>query len=180
MPGVGKTTVLNTLISKGFHVENYGNVMLEEALRMKYVNNRDELRDLPIDEQKSVQRVAAERLSKLSDVIVDTHFSIQTKEGYLPGLPPHVLEVMNADLFISLEADPLEVFERRKKDFERKRDKDPLEKIRKHLELNRAYGVAYSAATGSPLLIVMNENEKVDQASKDIESVLGTPKKDET
>lgn len=172
IPGVGKTTVLDVLAKNGVSVENYGDVMLNEAVTRGYVKSRDELRKLPVEKQKEVQRVAAERLSQIQDLIIDTHFCISTNGGYLPGLPIHILDTLNPDLLISLEADPLEIFERRKNDTKRNRDRDSLEKIRGHLEANRSYGITYSAITGSPLLVVMNEDGKASEASAKIASVL--------
>jgi adenylate kinase len=173
IPGVGKTTVLNVLIKSGILVENYGDVMLKEAVRMNYVKNRDDLRRLPIDIQKNIQKKASEYLSGLSSIVIDTHFSIQTPGGFLPGLPPDVLQILKPDLFISIEADPLEVFERRKNDQQRNRDDDSLDKIRRHMEVNRAYGISYSAMTGSPIMIVMNENGKHEEAAHQIIRVIG-------
>lgn len=172
IPGVGKTTVLDELVKEGFRVENYGDAMLKEAIAKDYAKNRDELRKLPIEKQKEIQKKAAERLSQFNEVIIDTHFSVNTKGGYLPGLPVSVLESIRPDLLISIEADPLEVFERRKNDPRRNRDKDSLERIRAHLEANRSYGITYSAMTGSPLLVVMNENGRAKEASARIISVL--------
>ncbi|MCL5874004.1 MAG: adenylate kinase [Candidatus Thermoplasmatota archaeon] len=165
IPGVGKTTVLDEIVKEGFRVENYGDAMLKEAISMDYAKNRDELRKLPVERQKEIQMLAAEKLARFKDVIIDTHFSINTHGGYLPGLPVAVLNVLQPDLFVSVEADPLEVFERRKNDPRRNRDRDSLERIRAHLEANRSYGITYSAMTGSPLLVVMNENGKVKEAS---------------
>jgi adenylate kinase len=172
IPGVGKTTVLDELVKEGFRVENYGDAMLKEAISLDYAKNRDELRKLPIEKQKEIQKIAAEKLSRFSDVIIDTHFSINTSGGYLPGLPVSVLEALKPDLFISVEADPLEVFERRKNDPRRNRDRDSLERIRAHMEANRNYGITYSAMTGSPLLVVMNENGKVKEASQRISQAI--------
>ncbi len=172
IPGVGKTTVLDELVREGFRVENYGDAMLKEAVAKDYAKNRDELRKLPIEKQKEIQMKAAERLSQINEVIIDTHFSVNTRGGYLPGLPVSVLESIHPDLLISIEADPLEVFERRKNDPRRNRDKDSLERIRAHLEANRSYGITYSAMTGSPLLVVMNENGRAKEASARIISVL--------
>lgn len=170
--GVGKTTVMDELVKEGFRVENYGDAMLKEAISKGYARNRDELRKLPIDKQKEIQKLAAERLAQFKEVIIDTHFSISTTGGYLPGLPVHVLDELHPDLLISVEADPLEIFERRKNDPRRNRDRDSLERIRSHLEANRNYGITYSAMTGSPLLVVMNENGKVKEASARIVSVI--------
>lgn len=172
IPGVGKTTVLDELAKEGFRVENYGDAMLKEAVSKGYVKSRDELRKLPVDKQKEIQKIAAEKLSQLDKVIVDTHFSVNTKGGYLPGLPVGVLDALNPDLLIAIEADPLEIFERRKNDPRRNRDRDSLERIRAHLEANRGYGITYSAITGSPLLVVMNENGKFKEAAERIASVI--------
>lgn len=169
---MGKTTVLDTLVKEGFRVENYGDLMLKDAQSRNYVKSRDELRRLPVEKQHEIQKSVAEYLATLQSVIIDTHFSIATNSGYLPGLPHHVLDILNPDIFISVEADPLEVFERRKKDVDRKRDKDTLEKIRMHIEVNRGYGISYSSLTGSPLLVVLNEDGKVAEASTKISSVI--------
>lgn len=173
IPGVGKTTVLNVLITSNIVVENYGDVMLKEAIRLNYAKNRDDLRKLPIEVQKDIQRKASEYLARLNEVVIDTHFSIQTPKGFLPGLPPDVLGILKPDLFIAIEADPLEIFERRKNDSQRNRDDDSLDKIRRHMEVNRSYGIAYSAMTGSPFLIVMNENGKHNEAAQQIMKVMG-------
>jgi len=65
------------------------------------------------------------------------------------------------------------VFERRKNDQQRNRDDDSLDKIRRHMEVNRAYGISYSAMTGSPMMIVMNENGKHEEAANQIIRVIG-------
>ncbi len=173
IPGVGKTTVLSELTKMGIRVENYGDVMLKEAMKMGYVKTRDELRKLPIEIQKEIQMKASEYLVSLDEVVIDTHFSIQTPKGFLPGLPPHVLEILKPDLFISIEADPLEIFERRKNDQQRNRDGDSLDKIRRHLEVNRVYGISYSAITGSIFTIVINENGKQQEAARQIVEAIG-------
>ena len=54
LPGAGKTTVLNNAVS-GFadwKVLNYGDMMFEIAKREKLVNDRDEMRKLPLKSQK--------------------------------------------------------------------------------------------------------------------------------
>jgi adenylate kinase len=173
IPGVGKTTVLNGLKSSGIRVENYGDVMLSEARERGLVQTRDEIRKLPVQIQKEIQVVAARKLSSLSDVVIDTHFSVVTNSGYLPGLPYSILTILNPHLLISIEADPLEIFERRRRDSDRKRDHDSLEKIRQHLEANRSYGFSYSAFTGAPLLIVLNEDGKADEATRKIADIIG-------
>ncbi|MEL9914628.1 MAG: adenylate kinase [Thermoplasmatales archaeon] len=174
IPGVGKTTVLKGLKDSGITVENYGDIMFLEAKERGFVSSRDEIRKLSVDLQKEIQLMAARKISSFKDIVVDTHFSIVTNSGYLPGLPYSILSILNPDLLISIEADPLEIFERRRKDTERNRDKDTLEKIRQHLEANRNYGFSYSALTGAPLLIVLNEDGKAEEATRRIiEAIAG-------
>ncbi|MGC8644768.1 MAG: adenylate kinase [Thermoplasmata archaeon] len=172
IPGVGKTTVLNGLKLAGIRVENYGDIMLSEARDRGLVSTRDEIRKLSVQLQKEIQVMAARKLSSLSSVVIDTHFSVMTNSGYLPGLPYSILSILSPDLLISIEADPLEVFERRRKDSERNRDRDTLEKIRQHLEANRSYGFSYSALTGAPLLIVVNEDGKAEEATRRIAEII--------
>lgn len=168
IPGVGKTTVLNGLTKAGLKIENFGDVMLREANSRGLANSRDKLRKLPLDKQKEIQKFAAEYLSGIESVLIDTHFSIQTPGGYLPGLPPDVLSTIHPDLFLLIEADPADIFNRRKNDTTRERDEDSIEKVREHCEINRMFGTSYSAMTGAPLLIVTNKNEKPGEASEQV------------
>lgn len=166
--------MLDGLVKEGFRVENYGDIMLKEAKRKKYVKDRDEMRKLPVEKQKEIQKLAARYLSTIKSVIIDTHFSIATECGYLPGLPAHILKELKPDLLISIEADPAKVFERRKKDAGRNRDNDTIDSIRMHTEINRNYAVSYSSSAGCPFMIVMNEEGKADEAAKNISSVIGS------
>ena len=59
------------------------------------MRNRDEMRLLAKDDQRSLQRKAAAAIAKTDgNVIVDTHASVKTPKGYLPGLPEWVLEAL--------------------------------------------------------------------------------------
>lgn len=70
IPGVGKTTILNTIkeiLSKEnskFLIMNYGDYMLKTAMEMKYVSNRDEMRKLPLNVQRQLQLEAAKNIYK--------------------------------------------------------------------------------------------------------------------
>jgi len=174
IPGVGKTTVLGYLISQGLQVENFGDVMLREAVKRGYVNNRDQMRKMPLDKQLEIQRVAGEYFALKESVVIDTHLSVKTRSGYLPGLPFNILNIIKPGMIVSLEADPHEIFLRRENDRTRERDTDSEEDIRDHMLMNRMYGAAYSAISGCSLLIVKNETGKAEEAAKKImESIKG-------
>ena len=76
---------------------------------------RDRLRKLPYELQREMQIQAAKNISKLGNVIVDTHCTIKTPFGYLPGLPYDVLQILKPSRIILIEADAKEIMERRRK-----------------------------------------------------------------
>ncbi len=96
IPGSGSTTVLQHALKETDYVHlNYGDVMLEIAMEMELVEDRDSIRRLPPETQKEIQRKAAETIrirAEESNTIVDTHCTIKTPSGFLPGLPKWVLE----------------------------------------------------------------------------------------
>ena len=99
IPGSGSTTVLNKALEQVDYLHlNYGDIMTEIAIEEGIVDDRDALRKLPADTQKEIQRKAAIRIKEKSEtenVIVDTHCTINTPAGFLPGLPKWVLEGLN-------------------------------------------------------------------------------------
>ena len=102
IPGVGKTSLVTRLVelirqkNKSVSVHSYGTIMLEEAKKTG-VEDRDELRMLPIEKQKKLQKTAAEMISNLTDdvIFIDTHAFISTKAGFYPGLPNYVIQSYN-------------------------------------------------------------------------------------
>ena len=148
IPGAGKTTVLNEVIKKaGIEVINYGDVMFEMA-KKEGIKDRDEMRKLPYEKQRELQRKAAEEIAKKDNVIVDTHCTIKTPYGYLPGLPYDVLQILKPERIILIEADVDEILQRRKKDEEiRQRDKESKEEMEEHQLMNRIAGMSYAVLT---------------------------------
>ena len=43
-------------------------------------------------------------------VIIDTHAFISSSEGYYPGLPEHVLKIIQPTNFVSVSAKPEEIY----------------------------------------------------------------------
>ena len=59
IPGSGSTTVLNKALEEVDYLHlNYGDIMTEIALEKGLVENRDELRKLPAETQKEIQKEA--------------------------------------------------------------------------------------------------------------------------
>lgn len=174
IPGVGKTTVMEAAAERArLDIVVYGTVMFEVALEDGLVENRDEMRRLDPEVQKNVQRTAAVRIAARGDVVVDTHCSIKTPKGYLPGLPAWVLEALQPSTIVLVEAHPEEVQARRVGDETRVRDVDSLEAIAEHQEFNRRFAAAYATLTGATVHTVFNHDDKVDEAIAQILPVVG-------
>ena len=176
IPGSGSTTVLSKVLEEldYLHV-NYGDVMLEIAKGNGLVDNRDDLRKLSPDIQKEVQKNAAQSIrekSEQSNIIVDTHCTINTPSGFLPGLPKWVLDKLKPDMFILLEADGDEILKRRISDTTRNRDSERLKDIELHQEMNRAASMAYAVLTGATVKIIENHDNKVDEAVNEMVKTL--------
>jgi len=160
IPGVGKTTVLSKvkeiLGEKKINskIVNYGDYMLMTAIKLGYVNNRDEMRKLPVDKQKQLQIEAARGIAKEAAeggeglFFIDTHAIIRTPSGYLPGLPKYVIEEINPKVIFLLEADPKVILDRQKRDMTRSRGDYSDEKV-----INEVINFARYAATASAVLV---------------------------
>ena len=165
VPGAGKTSIMKEVSKRvNYKIVNYGDVMLQMALAKKLVNHRDEMRKLPIRIQRELQRDAAKKIGAMDDVIVDTHLIIKTPSGYFPGLPKWVLEEINPDLIVIIEAEPNEIMRRRKSDTSRKRDYETYEEIEEHIQANRYAGFACSVITGAPIMILQNRDGMLEVA----------------
>ncbi|MDE1724571.1 MAG: adenylate kinase [Thaumarchaeota archaeon] len=180
IPGVGKTTVVSKIVellkAKNIKVSVsiFGTVMFDEA-KKRGVQNRDDLRKLSVKEQKELQSTAARTISSITDdvVIVDTHAFISTNEGFYPGLPHNVLEILNPDSFIMITARPEEIYNRRMTDTTRTRDIVSIDAIKKELDVTSAMLSTCSILCGSPIKMVLNTEGKVDEAARGIISAMG-------
>jgi adenylate kinase len=180
IPGVGKTTVVSRVVellkekNVKVSVSIFGTVMFDEA-KKKGVQNRDDLRKLSVKEQKELQSMAARTISSIADdvVIVDTHAFISTQEGFYPGLPHNVLEILNPDSFIMITARPEEIYNRRMTDTTRTRDIVSIDAIKKELDVTSAMLSTCSILCGSPIKMVLNTEGKVDEAARGIINAMG-------
>jgi adenylate kinase len=179
IPGVGKTTVISRtaeiLNQRGTQtaVVVFGTMMFEEATKLG-INNRDEMRRQSIEVQRQMQNLAARRIADLKDniVIVDTHLFINTNEGYYPGLPLHLLEVIKPTNIVMVAADPEEIVNRRRIDETRDRDIESAEDIQYQLDISKVMVATCSVLTGCPFIIIMNSNNKINETASNIVKAL--------
>jgi len=173
IPGVGKTTVMQRA-AEGLNIQfvTFGTVMIDIAQKTGLVKDRDEMRKLTLDQQKELQIKTAEKIAKMSNVILDTHCTVKTPKGYMPGLPEWVLKKLKPTAIVIVEADAQEIFNRRAKDETRNRDPDTVEQIVEHQMINRAAAMAYATLTGATVKIVFNHDDGIDEAVKQASPVV--------
>ncbi len=173
IPGVGKTTVMKKA-AEGLDIAfvTFGTVMVKIAKELGYVKNRDDMRKLTLKEQRELQVLSAKKVQSMKNVILDTHCTIKTPQGYMPGLPEWVITKLKPQSIVLVEADPKEIFNRRKKDTTRNRDPDTVEEIKEHQMMNRCAAMSYSAISGATVKIVFNHDNKLDNAVKQAKPVL--------
>jgi len=173
IPGVGKTTVMKRA-AEGLDMEfvTFGTVMIDIAKEMGLVKDRDEMRKLTLEQQKKLQIRSAEKVASMGNVILDTHCTVKTPKGYMPGLPEWVLKKLKPTAIVVVEADPDEIYNRRAKDAARNRDPDSTEQIAEHQQINRAAAMAYATLTGATVKIVYNHDDAIDEAVKQAEPVV--------
>ncbi len=173
VPGAGKTTVMKKVMErKEVDFITYGTVMLEIAKEMG-IRDRDEMRKLPIEKQRKLQELTAEKVSEMGDVVVDTHCTIKTPSGYLPGFPYHILKKLDPRLIILIEADANEIIERRVKDKDiRRRDEESIYDIEEHQLMNRIAAMNYAVLVSATVKIVKNNDGMAEKAAEEIIKVL--------
>ena len=179
IPGVGKSSVISLAIEqlkqkgKNATIAVFGTVMLEEAYKMG-VKNRDELRKMSLGKQRDLQEKAAKRISEIEDsiVIIDTHLFIKTIEGYYPGLPMYLLDIIKPTHFFMVIAEAGEIVNRRKSDKSRLRDIVAVEDIQDELDILRVMIASSSILTGSPFIAIVNNDNEIEQAVSSMVKVL--------
>ena len=173
IPGVGKTTVMKQA-AEGMDIQfvTFGTIMSEIAIETRLVKDRDEMRKLNLEQQKDLQIKTAEKIASMGNVILDTHCTVKTPKGYLPGLPEWVIKTLKPTAIVVVEADPQEIYNRRTGDPIRNRDPDTTEQINEHQMINRAAAMSYAALSGATVKIVFNHDNAIDAAVKQAAPVL--------
>jgi adenylate kinase len=178
--GVGKTTLVSAIVellkhrNKTVSVVSFGTMMFEAAKKMG-VNDRDKLRRLPMEQQRSLQMQAGTQISLMTEdvVIVDTHAFISTPAGFYPGLPEYVLKTIRPSNFVSVTAMPEEIYNRRMNDPTRRRDIISISAIKREMDVQNAMLSTCSVLSGSPLKSVMNGEGKVQEAAQSVIDAIG-------
>ena len=172
VPASGGTTVTKKAIEKlerqgqPFKMVTYSDVMLDEAQRRGWAKARDDIRKLEPVQQRDLQKSAASVIAQMATtaLVVDTHATVRTPRGYLPGLPTWVLDELKPELFLIVETAPDDIIRRRNADKSRQRDAQDAMAVQQHQDVNKAICMAYAAYTGATVKILQNPDGKLDEA----------------
>lgn len=189
--GVGKSTVLSharrVLEDEGYAVEtlNYGDFMLKYVVEKGICRSRDEIRSLPLSEQRRVQSLVAKEMREYIDslplkyserdvvVFVDTHAVIKTATGFWPGLPEYVIKELRPDTIVVVEADPQSIIQRQSKDSSRyRKDYSDVELVKEVMSFIRMFSVASATLVGASVNIVRNEEGRADEAGRSLAELV--------
>ena len=169
IPGVGKSTVLEELSKiANFKIVNFGTLMLEKS----GLKDRDEMRKLEVEKQKELQRMAAIEIKEMGKVLVDTHYAVKTPHGYLPGVPPWVMELINIDHIIVIESNERDIINRRNKDITRQRDAETIEDVREHQMVNRSIACTLALVKGATITMLKNDENRAGKCAKIIKEIM--------
>jgi adenylate kinase len=148
-------------------LQKHGKAKERDAMRKDTLDSQHEL-------QREVAEAIAEKIKQTKGItIIDTHMSIKTHAGYMPGLPHHVLQLLKPEMLVLVEAQPSEISSRRMKDGTRKRDEATENVVKEELLVSRLMAGACAVASGAPVKIVINAEGKQEEAAKDILKALG-------
>ncbi len=173
LSGVGKSSVVEYALKKSPGVKrvNFGDAILREATERNLVEDRDQLRFLDLETQRALQARAARRICRMhGKVVVDTHLTIPTPDGYVPGLPLDILIQLKPKRIIILEADPGDILKRRMLDKGRARVDENLEEIQQHFDFDRAAAIAMAIQVGAPVKII--KNDVLEKAGEELARLL--------
>ncbi|MEI7826285.1 MAG: adenylate kinase [Euryarchaeota archaeon] len=172
VPASGGTTVTKKAIEKlegqgqPFKMVTYSDVMLDEAMQRGWAKVRDDIRKLDPVRQRDLQKTAARAIAQMATtaLVVDTHATVRTTQGYLPGLPTWVLDELKPEIILIVETAPSEIIRRRNDDKSRQRDAQDAAAVQQHQDVNKSICMAYAAYSGATVKILQNPDGKLDTA----------------
>jgi len=173
IPASGKTSVVSAAkkyFKKEIEVVEFGDVIFELAKKYYGIENRDEIRKkLSIEDQTELQYEAVKYILenyKDRDVIITTHFVIETSSGFKPGITKEMADMLKPNAIAVIISDPDKILLRRVRDTSRIREKEDLERIRIHQEMTIYYTIPFMYMYNTVIEIIKNEEGLLEDAAK--------------
>ena len=175
IPGVGKTTVMDNFVEtcqqKGIKAKvlTMGTLMLEEAMARGLAQDRDGLRGLTLKQQRELREASVPKILRAKReaaiVLLDTHFMVRSRGGYLIALPRRFLESISPEFFAVIEASVDEIVHRRSKDKERTRDVIDRSEVRLEQDITRQATFLLASLCNADVIRVLNRRNQAAQAA---------------
>ena len=179
--GVGKSSIAKGVVAerKDYTRIHWGQHSLSAAKEDGLANDIDEVRKLPVRDQKMLQLRVSRNIANLLDedrtknYIIETHAALKTRQGYMPGLTPEILAMLKPELFIVIESDAKDIYHRRILDETRKRDHDKtVEDIQLNLDATKWFATNFTIFSNASLMVVKNVEDNLDIAVNEVLSAL--------
>lgn len=174
-PGAGKSTIVNSIAKEGrCKVLNVGTLMMDIALKKKYVKDRDELRFLSRARINELQIMAFDKVSRMNgNILLDTHATVEENGRYIPGFAiTHISHLKKLAGFVYIDSLTKDIAKRRKSDRTRRRENEKLDFIDVQREINLSILSTCSTYFDIPLYVVFNEQGKLKESIRRAEAHL--------
>ena len=179
VPGVGKSSIVNRIQEK-YDVEclNFGDVLFDlvQEKKLEGIEHVDQMRQkLDINTCHQLQLEVAGRLNEKRNghLVVTSHLSISTPNGFMPGFPESIIDVLGPCLIVLVEAPAEEIRARRQADkSDRVRGGDLETNIDFQQQLNRSLAASYAYKTSQFTLPIANKQGKLKDAFAQLEKTL--------
>ena len=175
--GSGKSSVVQEIIKKRPNFERFywGGFSTDLAIKNGLVDNIDEIRALPVQVQKKLQLTALKEIQKIveqnkdKNFIIETHAALKTLQGYMPGLTPEILNKLKPELFVVIETNAKDIYQRRINDTTRNRRHDKsIEEVQLNIDATRWFASNYTISSDATLMIVDNTEGNMEKAVDEI------------
>lgn len=178
--GAGKSTVLSGIRSA--KTVTMGSEMQRVYASRFGIKDRDMIRKKSLsvyDEMVTVRNAILKRLSGApGTIIIDTHASVKTGDGYLMGLSMRDFDVLRGKArgIIYIDADTEQIIARRKRDKTRKRENDSAEELDRWRSINLICTMLYSLYLQVPVYTVQNPDGGLSAARKRVSEIIRSAK----
>ena len=170
LSGAGKTTLLNKLNPGNYKIINIGTLMKGELSKKGEEINRDTIKKLSNKELSKLRNIVFGRVQKLkSNIVLDTHITIESGLGILPGIPYSTLRFLNnLSALVYINAPSEDIIKRRNTDKSRNREKQDAFS----LDIQRIVDISalayYSSYFNIPIYIIENKNRTLEKSIDDL------------
>lgn len=184
LKGSGKSTVMNRVLRKRKDIKHVVVGDYFEKVMKKHGLTRDDAerhvnRGMHVQIQKEAFTTIMKEAKKYMHTIINTHAFLSRKEGYFPGLPDYVLEIVKPDLILVLDYMPEIILQRRLKDLRtsgRKRAAElTVEGVKKEQKIQLKFASKAARIAKCKLKIIKQDKPEkypFEHADKNAEEVL--------